>query len=339
MIYAGKQITNPADELVKVALDYIYNSIKNPKKEIDAKIRQLRIIRNIDSKQYNSLKKELPYLVCGTFNPLFRRTENFAFIEYFIVDIDHISQKGLSIENIRREIEKDSRTIMSFLSPGEDGLKIMFRLKERCYDHGIYSLFYKIFVKHLSEIYHLDQVIDTKTSDVSRACFISCDPNIYYQPQGETIDINAYIDVDNPSLLFETQKQIEKESKENKKTTVDDNDKSDRDPDRDTFRKIKEILRLQPKRLEKTPVYVPEQLDEVMGDIKKRIEETGLQLSEVINIHYGKKLKIKLGLKQAEINMFFGKRGFSIVKSPRCGTSAELNDICADLINSILLQL
>lgn len=37
-------------------------------------------------------------------------------------------------------------------------------------------------------------------------------------------------------------------------------------------------------------------------------------------------------LKQAEINLFFGKKGFSVVQSPRTGTNAELNQLMADLI-------
>ena len=129
MVYAGKQIVSSTDKLSKVSLDYLYNSIKKPKKEVEAKLRQLRIIKDIDKKRYGLLKKELPYLVCGAFNPPFRRIENFAYTEYFIVDIDHIVGKGLSVDKIRNDIEKDSRTVMSFLSPGEDGLKVMFKLK------------------------------------------------------------------------------------------------------------------------------------------------------------------------------------------------------------------
>ena len=37
-------------------------------------------------------------------------------------------------------------------------------------------------------------------------------------------------------------------------------------------------------------------------------------------------------MKQAEINLFFGKKGFSVVQSPRTGTNAELNQLMADLI-------
>ena len=49
--------------------------------------------------------------------------------------------------------------------------------------------------------------------------------------------------------------------------------------------------------------------------------------------------KCRLGLKQAEINLFFGKRGFTIVQSPRCGTSTELNQLVSEVINSFLQTL
>lgn len=336
-IYAGKQITSVADKLSKVSLDYLYNSIKHPKQQIDSAIRQLRIIRDIDKKRYGQLKKELPYLVCGAFNPPFRRTENFAFIEFFIIDIDHINEKGFSIEKIRSTIEKDSRTVMSFLSPGEDGLKVIFQLKERCYDHGLYSLFYKTFVKKLSETYQLNQVIDAQTSDVCRACFVSSDPNIYFNPNADKVDLNAFVDINNPSSLFDMKKQMDKALKEDVPDRTED-DKKEKDPDLEAIKKIKEILNLQTRRTEKPPAYVPEQLNEIMDDIRKNIEETGIQVTEVININYGKKIRMKLGLKQAEINVFYGKRGYSVVKSPRCGTSSELNDIVSDLINNFLAQ-
>ena len=335
MIYAGKQIVSSTDKLSKVSLDYLYNSIRNPRKEVEAKIRQLRIIKDIDKKRYGLLKKELPYLVCGAFNPPFRRIENFAYTEYFIVDIDHIVEKGLSVEKVRQGIEKDARTVMSFLSPGEDGLKVMFRLKERCYDHGMYSLFYKIFVRQLSETYGLEQTIDARTSDVSRACFISIDPQIYYNPDAVVVDMSAYVDMSNPSLLFDIKKQAEKEIKDAKAEKAVSVEK-EKDPDMESIRQIREILKLKPGPTEKNPAHVPEQLNDIIDDIKKYIEETGIQVTEIINIHYGKKIRMTLGLKQSEINLFYGKRGYSVVKSPRCGTNAELNTVSADLINSFI---
>lgn len=333
MIYAGYKITSQADKLEKITLDYLYHAIKNPKNEVESKIRQLRIVRDVDKKRYSLLKRELPYVVCATFNPPFRRTENFAYIEYFMVDLDHITQKGLSIEKTRAEIEKDPRTVMSFLSPGENGLKVLFRLKERCYDHGLYSLFYKVFVKRLSDTYGLDQVIDRQTSDVARACFISCDPNVYFSSEAEAVDMKAFIDTDNPALLLEKQHEMEKQVVEHQATAATQ-EPHRKDPDSEAIEQIKEVLKLKTRPTQKPPVYVPEQLNEIMEDLRLYVEETGIQVKEVINISYGKKIRMQLGLKQAEINVFYGKRGFSVVKSPRCGTDGEMNDVTANLINS-----
>ena len=83
MISAGTNIASSSDELKKVNLKYVYDSLKNPHADIMSKVRQLRLVRELDPKQYSVLKKQLPYLVCGIFNPPFRRTENFAYTEYF----------------------------------------------------------------------------------------------------------------------------------------------------------------------------------------------------------------------------------------------------------------
>ena len=58
---------------------------------------------------------------------------------------------------------------------------------------------------------------------------------------------------------------------------------------------------------------------------------------EVVNIHYGKKFKFRLQLKEAEINLFYGKRGYTVVQSPRHGTNAELNVVCAQILTEMLL--
>jgi hypothetical protein len=335
MIYAGTKITGNADKLNKIPIDYLFNSIKNPKPEIAARIRQLRIVRNIDRKKYSILKKELPYFVCGYFNPPFRRTENFAYIEYFVVDIDHITEKNMSVEDLRRRLEKDPNILMVFLSPGEDGLKVLFRLKERCYDHGLYSVFYKSFIGSFSKKYTIDQVVDAKTSDVCRACFISCDTEVFYNPDATLININDYLDITNPESLFDLKKQVQKEEKENTEKIKEEKLKTD--VDAAAIYKIKEILKMKPK-VEKVPPYVPEQLNEIIEQLKAYIEESGLIVTGIYNISYGKKIVVKLGLRTGEINLFYGKKGYSVVESPRSGTNSELNRITADLINCFLVQ-
>lgn len=340
MIYAGTNVTSMAEPLKKVSLDYIYNSVRNPKPEIQNHIRRLRIVRDMDTKRYAQLKRELPYVVCGAFNPPFRKSENFAYTEYFFVDIDHIEAKGMVMSQIRMQIQSDSRVVLSFLSPGEDGLKVLFKFKERCYDAGVYSLFYKAFIRQFSQQYGLEQVLDAKTSDVSRACFISMDPDAYYNPTAEPVDWNQYICMDNPQELFAQKRLLEREVKENAKLQQqEERVMKDVDPDAAEILKIKELLKLRKTPKEKADVYVPEQLNEVIADVKKAIEETGMQVTEILNISYGKKIRMKLSHRLAEVNLFYGKRGYSVVKSPRAGTNAELNDLSVEIINAFIMQL
>ena len=336
MLLFGTNIQSAADELKKVQEEYLYNSLRNPKPTIAATIQQLRIVYSMDAKAYAQLKRRLPYFVCGQFNPPFRRKENFAYTESFILDFDHLSSKQLSMKTIRDNIVKDEQVMMCFTSPSEDGLKVMFRLKERCYDAGLYSIFYKAFAATFAMRHNLTQVTDSKTSDVARACFISIDPNAYFNPNSIPVDIKAYLDESNPDLLF----KIKHEQDEHDKVIKKSDDKQvplPKDPDKDILTRIRQ--QLNPKAqlpIEQHPAYVPERLNEIIAELKLFIEETGLRVTEIINIQYAKKIRARLGQKEAEVNLFYGKRGFSVVISPRLGTNEELNELLADLIKAFL---
>ncbi|MBR1626831.1 MAG: virulence protein E, partial [Bacteroidales bacterium] len=276
MFFAGKNIQSSSDRLIKINVDYLYRSIKNPRTEIVAKIKQLRIIRDLDKKRYAYLKKQLPYIVCGAFNPPFRRLENFVYIEHFIVDIDHLSEKSVNINTLKSVLMKDNRLCMMFISPGEDGLKLLFNLKERCTDSGIYSVFYKKFINALSLQYNLEQVIDTCTSDVSRACFISMDFEAYYNPNAQAVDINDFINIEDTFALFESNRKSNKEEKKREKQVREEN-KLPKDPDNDTLTQIKQMLGTKmrlPK--EKREIFVPERLNDIIDGLTAFIQEQGI---------------------------------------------------------------
>ena len=73
MIMTGTNLTQPNDRLQKVTIDYLIDMIKNPQPDIESTIRQLRGVYQLNPKQYNLLKRQLPYFVCGIFNPPFRK--------------------------------------------------------------------------------------------------------------------------------------------------------------------------------------------------------------------------------------------------------------------------
>lgn len=336
MILVGKNITAKDDPLQKIKTEYLYHKLINPDAEIESRMRQLRVVKQLDTRQYSYLKRSLPYVVCGMFNPLYRRTEHFAYTEYFILDIDNITEKEMTVEALREKIQTDTRVLMCFVSPGEDGLKVMFKLKERCYDAGIYSLFYRLFVKQFSAQYQLEQVVDARTSDVARACFVSVDKQAFYNPDADMVDLASFMNVDDTSELFRQQKALNKELKETEKS-LEKPEKSS--IDEEALVKIKSLLNPNVRaKLEKKEAFVPEELNVVIDKLIPYLTEAGINILEVINIHYGKKIKMKVNLREAEINLFYGKKGYSVVQSARRGTNEELNALCADLINQFLLE-
>lgn len=330
----GQHVMAKDDALHKIKVEYLYHKLIKPDAEIESRIRQLRIIRDLDNSQYSQLKRQLPYVVCGLFSPPYRRTENFGYTENFVIDIDHIAHKEMDVNDLRSKMSADSRVVLCFLSPGMDGLKVMFRLKDRCYDAGIYSIFYKMFSIQLAKQYHLEQVVDMRTSDVARACFLSVDAQAYFNDNAEAVDMNTFLNADDTSGLFMLKKQIECQTN---LPTTSTQVASTRSPDDEALAQIRSMLAIKSKsNVAKREVFVPEQLNDLMLQLAPHIEQAGVTLLAIDNIQYGKKLKMKAGIKEAEINVFYGKRGYSVVISPRRGTNDELNTLMAQLIVQFL---
>lgn len=100
MLSAGKNVKSATEPLIKVQERYVYDAIRSPKPELATLLRQLRTVRRINAAEYRTQKVRLPYIVCAMFNPPYRRTENFAYTESFIIDIDHIADKGLIYDDL-----------------------------------------------------------------------------------------------------------------------------------------------------------------------------------------------------------------------------------------------
>jgi len=335
MIMTGENISAADEKLKKITAENLYKALRKPDSEREAKIRQLRIVYNINKNSYLRQEKSLPYFVCGSYNPPYRKKNNFAYTELFVLDIDNISAKQLDIDKIRAKIEKDERVMMCFATANNDGLRVMFHLKEKCHDAGLFSLFYKQFAYNFAMQYSITQIIDNKTSDVTKPCFISADPKAYFNPKAAIVDLKALVDEENPQQTMQVKAEMQKIEKEQKVRGKAKETAHDPDPDKEIMARIKAKLNPRGKfRQETAPAFVPAELEEIMSGLCNYINETGLEVYEIINIQYGKKIRVKMGIKKSETNLFFGKRGFTAVKSPRAGTNAELNDLVAELIKT-----
>lgn len=333
MLLYGKNITSPGDQLQKISVFELFEKISRPSPELQSLINKLRTVLSIDENKYRKLKTQLPYFCTSAFSPQFRKSENFASTEHFILDFDHISEAEINMEKLFDDLRNDQRVNIIFVSPGNNGLKILFKLSEKCFDKGKYSMFYKMFAKKFAEQYNIMQIIDMRTSDVARACFLSADKNAFFNAVPLEIDIKDYINFDNAEEI----KIAEEIASEMNKIEISNikNQKPDELPD-DILAQIK--LKLNPNiRIKKEKqIYVPEKLEEIISKIDAKCTEIGLKMTEITNINYGKKIRFEAAQYWAELNIFYGQKGFTVVKTPKKGSSQQLADSVHLLLCDIL---
>lgn len=331
MLTYGMHINQPNDPLQKVPIETIADKIRNPRPEFAGRIEQLRQVRMIDEKQYSRLKVQLPYFCCGQFNPPFRKKENFASISYFTLDFDHFSAENLSREETLEKLKTDQHLRLMFVSPGGDGIKAVFVLEEPCTDPGIYSHFYKAFAQTFTKKYGLEKVTDWVTHDVTRATFFSADTNAWDNFLASPVKITNYIHVEMDADFSRIEKDFAKTAKENNDGTLPKETLNN-----DTLNLIKRKLNpnYQPKR-EKN-IFVPEQFNEAIPLITSALKKENIVVAAVASINYGRQLKIQMDKYWAELNVFYGQKGFSIVRTTKTGSNAELAELAYQIIDSLL---
>ena len=231
-------------------------------------------------------------------------------------------------------LDQDERIVMMFTSPSGCGLKLLFLLDKPCLDYNVYSAFYKQFALEFAREHNIESFIDLKTNDVTRACFLSADAQATFNPTATAIHWENFVNLESVDLFV-------KDAQVPATNLVGTQDKAlmqakNIEPDKETMAKIKERLELNSKKklpVETRPIYVPEEVTNILSNLKSFVEETGVELYDTKKIQYGIKLMFKTQQLKAEINLFYGHRGYSVVESPKKGTSMELNSMMAQLVN------
>ena len=330
-IYVGKSITQANDPLIKLSLEELIRKIQQPKIEFQNRIQQLRITASLDVNRYRTLKKELPYFTCGSFYPAYRKKENFSSISLFVLDLDHLHQHEIDTDSLKDILKKDQQVLAFFDSPSKDGLKIIFRLQEPCKDSALFTAFYKIFITFFAKKYSLEKVLDSKTCDVSRACFISWDPEAYFNHDASAIILSNFITHNDFDIAEKELKEAEDFIKEIKKNVV----KAD-NVDGDIIAQIKQ--RLTPHKQVTNPkhIYIPPEIDNLLPILQNALKEMDIELTSSEPINYGRKIRVKAQIHTAELNLFFGKKGYTLVKTPKTGTNPALADLVYEIIDPII---
>lgn len=329
MILTGKSITSPGDPLQPVETEAVYRSILRPNTEVLNLLNQLKHIRAIDPGKYRKLKTGLPYMVCADFRPRIRKKENFLQVSRFILDIDHLSEFEIDLNLLRKKLREDPLVEMFYCSPSGDGLKVLFKLDKPISDGGYYSLFYKTFCIRFSETYQLGGAVDTKTNDVSRACFLSHDSEAWFNPDAVGVRASDYLPeegflelADVQQEIKEHEKKLAEEAKELNLPKPETHELSD-----STLNKIKEKLGVRVREKPKKEYFQPEELQSVEEDIIQLLNELGAKLLKSEAISYGRRLRIGADRVWAELNVFYGKKGVTVVKTAKTGSDKELTEL------------
>lgn len=324
----GLHITQPNDPLQRVQWEQVVRKIADPPQALKQQVQLLRQIRTIEPRKYQELKRELPYFCCSLFSPSVRRKENFVSISSLVIDLDHLNQTH-NLQEVRDTLKQDPGVGLIYLSPGSEGLKVAYWLKSPCLDEGLYSYLYKSYVKQFADRYHLHDVIDWKVHDVTRANFLSVDPDVYYNPNAEPIDLDGYMQGmqeegmrEQIAAFQEYARQQSKEEVHDEPTLTDE-----------VLEQIKKSLDPQYRKTVKKEIYQPAQLDQVLPDIERVLKEHGILIESIKPIHYGKQIRVTMSPYWAEVNVFYGKKGYSVVPTTKSGSQKELAQLVFQLLD------
>ncbi len=339
MIRLGKHVTQPGDQLYDVAVDKIHQALRNESGEVAVLLQRLQAVRSMDPAQYRKLKTQLPYLVCAQFHPKVRRKENFLFTERFLIDIDHLSEHDLDLSSLREKFTADPRVELLFVSPSGDGLKLMFRLSEQISDPGYYVTFYKAFCFAFGKEYRLGQALDHKTHDVSRCCFVSYDPEAWFNDSATPVVASDFA---NPDQFWETEKTQDSPEQEETGAAEGPIEKplsKGREPQElpeSVMQRIKEKMGMRVKKQEEKDYIQPEELEEIMQLVQQAAEEVGVKLDATKPISYGRQVRFSAGSIWSEINIFSGKKGVSVVGTTKTGSNKAFCKQMVDYLKTVL---
>ena len=172
----------------KITLEEIIERIKKPDflKEHTDKLRATQG----DAEQQQYKKNNFPYFILGTFKDGHRLKKNLISSSFFIFDYDHLDEK---LPEIKKKLSEDKTVFAYFVSPRGNGLKVIYLLENEIKDYNEFSRLYKQY----AEKFNVDLGSEPdKTSDASRACYFSYDPEIYVNLEA----LPLKTDINNPGV-------------------------------------------------------------------------------------------------------------------------------------------
>lgn len=173
-----------------ITLEQFVNKIKNG--YCDSHIKKLRDEFEINGKSdlHKKLKEQLPGITfSGKFSVDRRKLEGLEeYYPFMILDVDSIENEE-KLQVIFKRAKKNRYVCSVFRSATGNGLKIITKTNNT--DFKKHTKLYKVLVKYFES--DLGVEFDKSTCDVSRLCYYSYDPDIYYNKDSEIFDFSSEV--------------------------------------------------------------------------------------------------------------------------------------------------
>jgi len=139
-----------------------------------------------DKGMYDKVKKKLPGITfAGTFKG--RRKSDYldTYSKLVILDLDHIEGDP---QILKKTAAGDSNTLAAFVSPSNDGIKILVKVNSDKEHH-------KVALDQVADHYErlLDTPVDRSGKDLARLCFLSFDPDIYVNYDSQVFEVDIKV--------------------------------------------------------------------------------------------------------------------------------------------------
>ncbi|MDX2284679.1 MAG: CRISPR-associated primase-polymerase type B [Bacteroidia bacterium] len=312
-----------------VSAEALHARICDPRSGLADQVALLRKVRQLDPDAYRRAKTQLPWFIGAQFAGARRKIDQFVQLDCFVVDLDHCRESEAAFQALRSRIQADPQVLLCFVSPGGDGLKCLFRLSQPLTHTKLYSDFYRSFALDFAARHGAAQAVDLRTCDVTRVCFLSSDPEAFLRPDPEPVDwgIVQELNLLPDPLPFDPDPGPGPPPAAERGSLP-----------ADVYAEIRK--RLQPGKPQRPlrPVVVPDALERIVEPVRQACAAAGIALAEIRDIQYGKKLVFQFRDAWAELNVFHGKSGFSIVKSLKRGSDPDLCDLLHALVSEVVFR-
>ena len=348
-LYLGHNLLQSADPLQAMAVAEVAARIDS-----DARLRQdtesLRNLLRMDKGAYSQQKRRLPYFCVSAFRQNLRRIERFEVAYAMAVDVDWGATDQAQREAFRQNTYADPRCVLAYRSPSGTNWRLVYELAEPIRESAVYRAVYQRLVSDLHERYPGLRGLDERTHDCTRANFLAFDPEVRLNLDAVPVAWRAWVADMRPTVFgpiggsispvgagAPTGEAIVAAPSASPETSSEATAAQAPPP----YREIRQALKpaRQNNLFNPPPAGRPSVPVEILLMIppwRSALAQAGFRPTDEKAIAHGLKVRLRHGRLDADVTIYYGKRGFRFVVGAQAGADGATGAAAAQLLENVL---